>query len=306
MITAVFNLPSKTTLEVHLSRTTPIPVVKSMLKDKTGTLDSSAKLEIGSGENAIVLSDDADLSYYEGHIQNGKLTINVAQPTNGVSFLQIYLFGYGSPLILFAVLFILFPHNFSLYYSLITFCVIFHFAKRILEGFFVHILSTQKMPFGFIFGMVFYYGGLFGMAVALEVYYFRTSIQMWSAPIWITVFALFLLSEFLNFYCHYQLRKLRIEKVNGVTRQVTGRKVPSGLFFDSVISPNYSFEILLWLAFALLFKTYAGLAFVILSIIVLISRTKENKDKMLKVAAQISPETKLLVQKRYLLFPYII
>lgn len=306
MITAIFNLPENKTLEVQLSRTTPIPMVKSMLQDKTGISASSIKLEIGGKENATVLSDDAELSAYERHIQNSIILINVSSSGSGFTFKQMYCIGYGMPALIFALFFTLYPHKSSLYYCLITFCVALHFLKRISEGFFVHVLNNEKVPFSWGFGMIFYYGFLFGVLVSVEVFYLRPNIQMWSDGVWITLLGIFLLSEFFNFYCHYQLGNLRVEKVNGVTRQVSGRKVPVGLFFDSVISPNYSFELLIWLSFALLFKTYAGFAFFVFSFIVLVPRTKENKEKMVKIASQISPEVKTTVQKRYLLFPYII
>jgi hypothetical protein len=306
MITAIFTLPDNKPLELQLSRTTPTSTIKSLLQEKTGLAASSLKLEIANASSSIILSDDAELADYETHIQSGKISIKVSSAGSGLTMKQIYWFGYGSPIVIFLLAYFLYPHKNSFYYDLITFCAVFHFVKRILEGHFVHILSTDKFPVPWALGMIVYYGGLFGVLVSLEVFIWRPSIQLWSNGVWIVFLAGFLLSEFFNFYCHYKLRGLRVKSVNGVTKKVSGRKVPFGLFFDSVISPNYSFELLIWLSFAILFKSYAGFLFFVLSIIVLIPRTKENKDKMLKIATEISPEVKASVEKRYLMFPYII
>jgi very-long-chain enoyl-CoA reductase len=55
---------------------------------------------------------------------------------------------------------------------------------------------------------------------------------------------LFAISEILNGYCHWKLSSLRPSGTKV-------RQVPRGLFFDSIVAPNYTFEILSWLGFTL-------------------------------------------------------
>ena len=46
------------------------------------------------------------------------------------------------------------------------------------------------------------------------------------------------------------------------TNYSTKRKIPKGLFFDSVIAPNYAFEILAWLSFVAISKSYFTILFI--------------------------------------------
>lgn len=58
----------------------------------------------------------------------------------------------------------------------------------------------------------------------------------------------------------------------------TDKLIPNGLFFNQIIAPNYSFEILSWLIFTILFKTITG-AFFTLCTYWILSRWAAAKRK---------------------------
>lgn len=70
---------------------------------------------------------------------------------------------------------------------------------------------------------------------------------------------LFIVFELGNLYCHIVLRNLRINPDGSLNKE---RKIPKGLFFDLVVCPNYSFEILAWLTFVYLSGSYFALLFI--------------------------------------------
>ena len=52
------------------------------------------------------------------------------------------------------------------------------------------------------------------------------------------------------------------------------KKVPKGLFFDTIISPNYTFESIAWLCFAIITNGYISWLFWILGTITMTNWAK--------------------------------
>ena len=135
--------------------------------------------------------------------------------------------------------------------------VLIHYFKRLFETKFVHVFSNGTAPLIHSLKNFFFYWILFGLCGGYEVLFIKSyreknySYLRWSL---IIIFILiFLVCEFLNFYCHMKLRLLRTNKMFGnVPSQIYEKKIPYGLFFNSIISPNYTFEILAWISFVII------------------------------------------------------
>ncbi|TYZ57722.1 hypothetical protein PybrP1_006297 [[Pythium] brassicae (nom. inval.)] len=117
-----------------------------------------------------------------------------------------------------------------------------HYVKRELESVFVHRFSRATMPLFNLFKNCSAYW-LAGAAVGYQLChpaYEAPSSQLQKQ----LGLALFMVSEFLNFCVHVQLRNLRPAEGS------TARPVPMGLLFALVSCPNYTFEVLGWVGFS--------------------------------------------------------
>ena len=57
---------------------------------------------------------------------------------------------------------------------------------------------------------------------------------------------------------------------------------PSGKFFDDIISPNYTFEILAWVVFVILSGSYSIFIFISLGSFIMYKWALKKKHKLLK------------------------
>lgn len=131
-----------------------------------------------------------------------------------------------------------------------------HYGKRILESLFVHRFSHASMPLAGALKNCTYYWGLGGVYLGL------TCILKVEAG-WdifdIIALISFLTFESLNLAAHVKLRNLR-------PKGTRIRACPHGFpLFDLVACPNYFFELLAWIAFALFVRTqYMAYGFAVL------------------------------------------
>ncbi|KAG8690893.1 3-oxo-5a-steroid 4- dehydrogenase [Ceratobasidium sp. 423] len=154
--------------------------------------------------------------------------------------------------------------------------VMLHFLKRELETIFVHRFSHATMPVGNLFRNSAHYHLLSGLLLSLGLYgpwYSQGSLSAkhtsppsiflgWGWPSndfasltkWIAIWAF---AELSNFHAHLTLRNLR------PANNPTARGIPRGYLFEYVSCPNYTFEILAWVAFTLMTKSWASLIFII-------------------------------------------
>lgn len=130
----------------------------------------------------------------------------------------------------------------SQYLKVTTILWIFHYSKRLFETFFVHTFSHATMPLFNLFKNCTYY---WGFAAAIMFSIIRKSGQevMFPAlqPIGLVLFFVF---ELTNAYCHIKLRNLR-------PKGSTAHVLPRGFLFNSIACPNYTFEILSWVAYTM-------------------------------------------------------
>ncbi|CAE6425798.1 unnamed protein product [Rhizoctonia solani] len=154
--------------------------------------------------------------------------------------------------------------------------VMLHFLKRELETIFVHRFSHATMPVGNLFRNSAHYHLLSGLLLSLALYgpwYSQGSLSAkqattpsiflgWGWPSyeissltkWIAIWAF---AELSNLHAHLTLRNLR------PANNPTARGIPRGYLFEYVSCPNYTFEILAWIAFTLMTKSWASLIFII-------------------------------------------
>ncbi|CAH9097525.1 unnamed protein product [Cuscuta europaea] len=139
-------------------------------------------------------------------------------------------------------------------YAMYYFC--FHYAKRILETFFVHRFSHATSPISNVFRNCAYYWS-FSSVIAYYVNHpFYTPVGDAQMKIG---FAFGLICQVCNFYCHILLRNLRGAGGGG------GYQIPRGFLFNIVTCANYTTEIYQWLGFNIATQTAAGYVFMIVA-----------------------------------------
>lgn len=131
----------------------------------------------------------------------------------------------------------------------------FHFAKRILETFFVHEFSHGTMPIANLFRNCGYY-----WSFAAAISYFINHPKYTSPPLLRVQlgFALACVCQLLNAYAHVVLSKLRADGSRGY-------KIPFSLLagFDYVTCANYMWEISGWFWFNVATQSLMGGVFML-------------------------------------------
>lgn len=163
------------------------------------------------------------------------------------SFMVNDLLEYIPPIIIWISLLFWYKTPLTEYIQMSTVMWVMHFAKRSFEAVFVHTYSRKTLPiFSAVDNSCFkncLYYWLFSLAISYSVirnpYYLDTDFSFLQ-PIGLF---LWIISELLNGYSHLRLRALR-------PKGSLDHFLPTGFLFDHITSPNYTFEILAWLAFA--------------------------------------------------------
>ena len=129
-----------------------------------------------------------------------------------------------------------------------------HFARRASESAWVHRYGKARVPTSdVVTEYVYYWGFAAWNAISL------TSASYRGPATWLMLLglAVFVLAQLGNARAHRMLRDLRPEGSKL-------RLIPRGFLFERVSCPNYLFEILSWVGFALVTETWAALAFLLL------------------------------------------
>jgi very-long-chain enoyl-CoA reductase len=127
-----------------------------------------------------------------------------------------------------------------------------HFVRRTWESAFVHRYSKLRIaPADYLTEYVYYWG--FGAWIAWSV---TTPQRSPLFSVALLGFVLFALAEVGNAHAHRVLRDLR--SPGGRERQI-----PRGLLFQRLSCPHYSFEILAWVGFNWVTRSWAGVAFML-------------------------------------------
>ncbi|KAI3405302.1 TSC13 [Candida oxycetoniae] len=146
--------------------------------------------------------------------------------------------------------------------------VLLHFAKREYETLYVHKFSNATMPIFNIFKNSTHYWILSGFNLAYFVYgpsFGYTGLMSFvfhvnELPSWVTysLIAVWAFAEISNYKTHKILSQIRDQDVK---RYV----IPHGYGFNLVSCPNYFFESLSWLVYALLVGNWAAWIFFFVS-----------------------------------------
>jgi len=170
---------------------------------------------------------------------------------------------YAGPLVIYLFFYFLLPYVYadskprSLAQNLAAICWVGHYLKREFETLFVHRFSNETMPIFNIFKNSGYYWG----AAALVSYFVNHPLYTDPPlPQVYVAFVLFVIMEISNAYCHIILRNLRPPG----TRE---RRIPRGFLFEYISCPNYTCEILAWLAFAIMTQTLTAFGFMLLGVV---------------------------------------
>jgi len=228
----------------------------------------------------IPLQDEKTLESY-GIKENAIISFKDLGPQ--VGYQTVFYVEYLGPLLIYP-LFIL-PATRSLIYGTRTpyvmsttqtialICWVAHYVKREFETAFVHKFSHGTMPIFNIFKNSIYYWGC-GAAIA----YFVNHPRYTPPPFYQTQYALvfFVICELLNFVAHVQLSAMR---PSGSKEYV----LPRGLLFDFITCPNYTFEILSWVAFSFLTQTAAAYAFTIFGFVQMWQWAKQKHARLAKI-----------------------
>jgi len=132
----------------------------------------------------------------------------------------------------------------------------FHYAKRILETLFVHKFSHATMPiFNLARNCSYYWTAGFGLGYFINhPHYTPVGDAQWKVG-----FALALLAQASNFYCHVIQSGLRPKGGKGYV-------IPRGFLFEYFTCANYTAEIAGWLCFNIATQTLFGYGFMLVGL----------------------------------------
>ena len=293
-------------IEETLSREATVLDLKNTIKIQKGVPVDQQRLEIANSQNKrIILENQKSLSEYSTFIEGNNMSLVLKNLGKQIEYANLFYLEYGFPAVSFIIFFLFNLGRVKMYHVLITALVVIHFGKRILETKYVHVFSVPSVPLSVLVRNCIYYWGIFGILVPIEVFVARRDPQLWSPLATTFLVLLFLAFEYLNFYCHWQLRNLRAVGTDDGQAVTTERKVTRGLFFDQIVSPNYTFEILAWITFSIIFRTLVGLTFTFLGFFIMRNWAFDKKKKMLSLP-NLSAADRESVRRRYLIFPFIV
>ena len=154
-------------------------------------------------------------------------------------------------------------------------CWVAHFAKREFETLFVHRFSRPTMPLFNLFKNSIYY-----WSFALLVGYPLCHPDYTPAPASHVQlgFAIFVVSELLNFAVHVSLRTMRPAEGS------KERPIPTGPLFALVSCPNYTFEVAGWVGFSLMTHIFWSYAFTLVGFLQMWAWAKKKHEGYLKVS----------------------
>lgn len=119
-----------------------------------------------------------------------------------------------------------------------------HFAKRLLETFFVHKFSRPTMPISNLFKNCTYYFSFTAVICAFMYNEAQNTAAIASQQTQLGLIATWAGCQLLNFIVHFQLANTRSGDGDKT------RKVPTGGLFALCCCPNYFFEVSAWTAFS--------------------------------------------------------
>ncbi len=177
-----------------------------------------------------------------------------------------------------------------------------HYIRRFAEVMFVHIYR-RRMPFFESIGASIYYW-MFGIWVGWSVNIYMGYIVP-DLYFFVPGVLCFLVGEAGNAYCHWILRRLRLQPSGHTTLSARKRAVPTGFLFDYVSYPHYFFEILSWVGFYLASHTMAAGFFLVASALTVIIRAVQGHRQCKKEFNGVDG-TPMYPTKRKAIIPFVL
>ena len=150
---------------------------------------------------------------------------------------------------------------------------VFHFARRSFEVCFVHVYSNKTTPiFSILENSSFKNCIYYWTFTCLQSYFSLRDHEHCEKAAYIGFF-LFWIGETGNAYAHIRLRLLRPKGSHLHFK-------PHGFLFDSIVSPNYTCEIMAWVGFAMMAQTVVSIIFPIASGVQMFIWADEKRRKL--------------------------
>ena len=198
-------------------------------------------------------------------------------------------------------------------------CVQLHVSRRLYENYFVHAHSSEgrMQLFGYAFGLLYYVflpANFFtpgvvrnldlGRACAPDISHFEQVFRGTFGPLELTFFGVFLFGNLMQYQSHVMLASLRTKKGGADSAGAKGKgryKIPEGFWFAYLSNPHYLAEVVLYVGFISLAKSWnreTGLLIVMVVMNLLLSAMMTHQ--WYKEIFRNYPK------KRYAMFPLII
>jgi very-long-chain enoyl-CoA reductase len=291
---------------IEIESYSSVEVLKNKIKETTKVPLIQQRLEIRDKEKRIVLENSNTLNQFSNYVENGSLELFFKNLGRQIEYRTLFFLEYLGPFLLWVFFFLINLSKLNGYYVLITALVLLHYGKRLYESIYVHIFSNVSVPYTNAWRNFVMYWFVFGTLVPIEIYYLRSmSLGPCLFPCRVSELfftLIFLISEYFNYQCHMVLRNLRFETVNGTVVETKKRLIPVGLFFDSVMCPNYTFEIIAWVSFVFLSGSFFSAFFISFGGYVMYVWGVGKKKKLLE-SPDFTDKQKDIVKKRFILIP---
>lgn len=171
-----------------------------------------------------------------------------------------------------------------------------HYLKREYETLFIHTFSSDTMPFAYLFRNSGHYWIINGLFIAFSIYapQDESTSGIWSFIHHVKdrsldelkwYVGLMFVFEICNLYCHVILRRLRSDG----SRE---HKIPFGFAFKFVSFPNYFFECLSWLVFAIMTDNWSSYFFLIVGTATMMNWAKNKHKKYIKTFGDKYPKNR--------------
>ena len=289
--------------ESFFTESTKIIEIKKQIEWNSGMQIEYQKYECTSKNNIkYVLKNEKSLSEYFALHLNEKLTVKCHYEGSGIdyekyNFIEQFLPVFGN----FLILFLNFK-NVNFGKIQLFFCVFFHFLKKQLEIKHVYFeRKTHISKFVFVQNCVFY-GIIIGIIMPFEFIYFQNS-ELNSFHE--TLMGLFFIFEYHLYWCNLKIRKLKMDQLqNDLFKSTSFNTIHNELFFDCIVSPNYTFEICVWITISVLTSSLSGLLFTIGQVYIFAKSARLKKINLL--SGNLSAVEAKFIEKKYLIFPFIL
>ncbi|KAG7789313.1 hypothetical protein KL945_001861 [Ogataea haglerorum] len=226
------------------------------------------------------------------------LTVYAKDVGPQIGWKTVYLIEYFGPMLIHSLVYYgLYDPDFNTYTQIAAYILtMLHYLKREFETTFVHMFSAETMPLKYLFRNCGHYWIFNGLFIALSVYapqdryYYgwkkyifnvedRTLKQLY---IYIGLWAL---CQLANFYCHFILMNLRSDG----SRE---KRIPYGFAFSLVSFPNYFFESLGWLVYAIMINNWSCYLFFIIGTLTMMNWAKQKHRNYKKTFGDKYPKNR--------------